>query len=805
MGRAQKTQLLNWENGTPYSTAVNTYNVRDQLTCVKEYSGDATGTEACPSATCQKTDLSYDGHGRLEKRYLPIYKGSTQNPSVRPYDQYEYYNDDTLKKATDPRNANKQYSYNGRGLITGITYYSPPWVQVTPNVTFSYDAAGNRTGMAEVGIGSVSYSYDTLSRLQSETRTFNDYWPPPVHTFNYQYNLAGQLKYISFPDRSVTYNRDKAGQMTSVTSTGFGQSSLMSGNTYRAWGAPKHCALNNTNFDMTYNVRLRVSSKSIGSARNTNYYYYNDARLQKILNTQDSEKNYSYEYDHAARLTNAKSGGTVTGAATPVGPYQQTFGFDTFNHLVSRDSKVWESSSIVNTTTYSNDRRPGTIYNPANYDAAGNLQDETTHFVYDDSGNKIYYSIDGNGNNCFQYDAEGRKLYSGAGFLIYDGDGKLIKKGTGAIPNTAITGWEFYFNSTALGGAAVSVYDGRSNAYAVRKRDYVYANGARIAEYFPTNPITLAFEYTDTSGKLSVGNGVVSERLYDPLGNPADRPVQGPEILSPYGVTGTGGGYQSLTCFNDGIQSDCDQVFALLKDGAVNAGPGLNNLFNQVLGGFLVLPESIDYQYSGGERSNATIQYGAKLFGGQQPKPQPAPTPLQKPTCYVSLVARKIKQLNATSSPFKGVGVNAYHLYILTKQSGGDYQQIHHGYPYSDGQLLARTFPFDSNNWDYTDTQDVGPLGSVESVASVEGSCDPIRKNFLATQQAINTADIPYTWYLDNSNAAAYTTLARYDKSLLNALEIKLFVKLGVHALALNNIPQSPPIIPGWGNNVLSR
>jgi hypothetical protein len=185
------------------------------------------------------------------------------------------------------------------------------------------------------------------------------------------------------------------------------------------------------------------------------------------------------------------------------------------------------------------------------------------------------------------------------------------------------------------------------------------------------------------------------------------------------------------------------------------------------------------------------------------PKPSPAPTPFQKPVCYITVVARKIEQLNTTTSPAKGVGVNAYHMYVLTKQSGENYQQIHHGFPNS-GQLKANTADFDERNWDYTDTKKVGYLGSVEAVSQVAGSCAPIRENFNAAKDAINNANIPYEKFGNNSNSVAYTFISRLGDDVAGSLNKKLLAKLAIHSVvAPNNIPHTPPIIPGWGRDLL--
>jgi YD repeat-containing protein len=72
----------------------------------------------------------------------------------------------------------------------------------TPSVTYTYDPAGNRTGMAD-SAGLVTYSYDNLDRLTATTRGSD--------TFSYAYDVAGDVTSRTFPGALTTsyaYNGD---------------------------------------------------------------------------------------------------------------------------------------------------------------------------------------------------------------------------------------------------------------------------------------------------------------------------------------------------------------------------------------------------------------------------------------------------------------------------------------------------------------------------------------------------------------------------------------------------------------------
>src|SRR6185503_4725673 len=90
LGRTVKTEVLNWQGGTVYSTTVNTYNARDQVTQMRQYAG------AEGSSTYQDTTMTYDGYGRLKTKHEPEQIAGTATT-------YNYNSDDTLLSVVDAR------------------------------------------------------------------------------------------------------------------------------------------------------------------------------------------------------------------------------------------------------------------------------------------------------------------------------------------------------------------------------------------------------------------------------------------------------------------------------------------------------------------------------------------------------------------------------------------------------------------------------------------------------------------------------------------------------------------------------
>ncbi len=164
LGRLAKVEEFSW-NGSVYSTTNYTYNALDQLMGVNQQG--------------QTRSLEYDGRGRLWRRTTPEQGVST----------YAYNQDDTLYSVTDARGAKTLYGYNGRHLVTSISYNLSgvlPGQNVAPTapVTYTYDAAGHRTTMTD-GLGSATYHYNNLSRMDCE-------YTPSLDR-SYEYDSVGRL------------------------------------------------------------------------------------------------------------------------------------------------------------------------------------------------------------------------------------------------------------------------------------------------------------------------------------------------------------------------------------------------------------------------------------------------------------------------------------------------------------------------------------------------------------------------------------------------------------------------------------
>lgn len=577
LGRTVKTEVLNWQGGSVYSATVNTYNVRDQVTQIRQYSGPE------GSGTFQDTIMSYDGHGRLRTRHVPEQNAGTATT-------WDYNSDDTIQKITDARGASQTFSYNSRHLVTGIAYNAPAGVTIPATVSFGYDAAGNRTSMTD-GTGSNAYNYNQLSQVSSETRTFSAL-PGHSYTTTYEYTLSGQVKYLIDPAGSrVDYVYDHARRVTSVNGSGAHSAPSYASNVkYRAWGGLKDIDFGNATHQwMNYNSRLLPISMEL---RNTyvspsnpsvtmrwNYDYYADGRINHAYDVADDRLDRKQDYDHVGRLKEAYSGREARGLAptNPAdSPFRQSFGYNAFSNMTSRTGRFWRQTQLPESATYTNDRRGGW-----SYDANGHVLTDNSHENTFDAAVRQTFT-QGPWNGCGRsYDIAQQ----------YDGDGRVAKRVEtyrnedymGDPPEmncttNSVTTYNVY--ASALGGLKLI----EVNASGAKIKGYVYANGQRLAvqavwmgvysvSYHHANPGTKSWsETSDDRYAFRSEMGPLGEELgtYDPyimLESPSYTDVHsGPVFIEGGDPFDYGSG-----CQLDGMAISCSMLQRQIEIGAVEA------------------------------------------------------------------------------------------------------------------------------------------------------------------------------------------------------------------------------------------
>jgi RHS repeat-associated protein len=495
VGRLKKVEELNWDQSV-YSTTNYTYNARDQITNTNQAG--------------QTRSFVYDGHGRLWKRTTPE-QGETT---------YAYFSDDTVQTITDARGATSNFGYNYRHLPTSITYGVTAGVAATPNVSFGYDEVGNRTSMTD-WLGSVTYHYDQLSRMDWEERTFSGLG---TYRLTYGYSPAGQLTSVTNPwNVQVSYNYDSAGRVNSVLGANYGGVSSYIGNiSYRAFGGVKEINYGNARqLSVQYDKRLRMTRWDIPSISFGYQYYYhyfneNSHRVTFASQIYDHTLDRSYDYGQGGQMWGAHTGAEARGHAgiapwgPPDGPYAQNYAFDVWGNI------TWRNGWGAQNSQYN--YGPGFVNNKMTVNPVTGAAVQ-----YDDAGN-----LTNDGQQSYTYDATGQQAtaYNPAtGYSLsqgYDGDGVRVRKAEAVPPNYTTTVTTYYLRSSVLGKQVVAEL---SNQYGSWQwaRGYVYLGGQLVAiqdgtvKWVHQDPITKSQRLTDSAG------AVVSWVELDPWGGETGR------------------------------------------------------------------------------------------------------------------------------------------------------------------------------------------------------------------------------------------------------------------------------------------
>lgn len=560
-------------NGNLNQQTSYAYNVLDALTMV-------TG-----AGSTQTRTYGYDHMGRLTSVSTPEANNVPET--------YQYDNFNNLTQRSDPRGVITTYGYDTLNRVQSLSYdvtTNNTGVAATPSVSFTFgtNSAQNNNGRLITmtdGAGSENYSYDANLSLTTQVQKVVS---GTTYTTGYQYNLAGELRQITYPSgRIVQQSFDAIGRLCAIAQTSSGCTSNT--NPY-ATGYGYNAAFELTGFNYANGVaasfgyspdRLQITSLSYVKGTTTlfslNYLYgttgSNNGQILGITDNVENGRTATYTYDALARLSTA-----VTTGSTNYPKWGLSWTYDQYGNRLKQNTI------------------PGTCVSPMSCPTNSVTVDPTSNHITDPG-----YGYDANGNiindgeNALTYDAENHLLTSsgilGSGTYVYDGNGWRVKK---CVPNcispTTTTVYVFsgtkviaeYVNGAAPGSPTREyIYSGslllakiESGATQYYHADHLStrvmtdSNGNEIGEqghfpygetWYPSSPIT-KWEFTSYERDSESGNDYAMARSHvNRLGR-----FSSPDLLS-----GSTGDPQSLNRYTyvlddpihhvDPLGMDCEE------------------------------------------------------------------------------------------------------------------------------------------------------------------------------------------------------------------------------------------------------
>ena len=357
-------------------------------------------------------------------------------------------------------------SYDRAGRLVGIDYSD-----ASPDVTYGYDAAGNRTSMVD-GAGTETRAYDAADRLTGVTRG--------ADTFAYGYDAAGRGTSRTYPDGTITtLGYDDDGQVATVT-------------------APEGTTT------YAYDPAGRLATTTLPNGVVETRTHDNAHRVATIADTHGTSTVASFTYTR-------DNVGNPTSIVTPAGT--ETFAYDLADRLVSDCRATSCAPGSTNLTTFTYDgvgnrtsRTAGSVATTYGYDAADQLTATVT------AGVSVPYSYDANGRQItagarsFSYDLAGRLTTTGVvgepiTSYTYDGDGHRLATAVGPLPANRTTAlWD-------PNGALPQVALERDNSGATLRRytyglDRIAVSAGGAEHYYLTDGLGSVANLTSSAGAV---------------------------------------------------------------------------------------------------------------------------------------------------------------------------------------------------------------------------------------------------------------------------------------------------------------
>ena len=322
-----------------HGTTTSTYDDLNRLTSVT--TPDAK-TVACDyDAAGNRTKVTYPDGRHAHYVYDDDGHLATVTDPAENVTSYVYRADASLESASLPNGVVTSYVYDDAGRVTGITHAKGAATLLA--LTYTLDAAGNRTQVVDSRVGTTTYGYDDLNRLVSAIA------PSGETTFTYDHTGNRLTKTLGATTTTYTYNA--ADQLTAAGSTTY---------TYDANGSRTRRTVGSDSTTYTWNAG-NLMTGYVSPTHTTSHVYDGDGR--RVATTADGATT-SFVLDTGGEtetvLTETTGGQTAT----------YTYGLGLISRETAGGMQYYLADALGSTRLITD--ASGTITGECTFDAFGN-------------------------------------------------------------------------------------------------------------------------------------------------------------------------------------------------------------------------------------------------------------------------------------------------------------------------------------------------------------------------------------------------------------------------------------------------
>jgi RHS repeat-associated protein len=394
--RGRRTSVTDENNKTTqyaYDDADRLTSVTDANNGVTQYAYDSENNlNSITDALLHTTSFAYDSQRRVTQTTFPSTK----------FETYAYDANSNLTSKTDRKNQTITYSYDELNRLTKKQYPD------STAVSYTFDAASRLTQVVDP-TGTYSYTYDNMDRL---TQASSVYSVLSSKTFSVSYSYDAASNRTGFTDAngsSTSYTYDTLNRLTQIKDFNRNAFSFSYDPLSRTTQMTRPNGVNsNYQYDGVSNL-LSVLHQNGTTTLDGATYTYDPAGNRKSKTNQLNSVVSSFAYDNLYELTGVTQGASTVEAYTydAVGNRLSsasvaTYSYDASNELQSAGAASYTYDANGNTLTKT--------------DSTG-----TTNYAWDFENRLISLTPPGGTAVTFKYDPFGRRIQKGSSLYVYDG------------------------------------------------------------------------------------------------------------------------------------------------------------------------------------------------------------------------------------------------------------------------------------------------------------------------------------------------------------------------------------------------